>query len=203
MDYARFPKKMTTNNNTFGLYSYEQPTNAHAFRAKLVAAKKILDELCRENIRCPKHIVNCLEVYMRINGKGNEASRRKPNHESEQEKNTNEAEQEKNANESSVESSDSISEQVVEVLNHYDKTGNPSDGKNKERESMKSKDSTQSSVDDSALGKAKELLKFYEGQKMKALEDYRHENDDELKQIFLDDIKSIKKKIDDLNQSLL
>lgn len=140
---------------------------------------------------------------MRINGKGNVASRRNSNHESEEENNGNEIEQDKSSNEGSIDSSDSISEQVVEVLNHYDKTGNPSDGKNKESESIDSRDSTQSSGDESALSKAKRLLKFYEDQKIKALEQYRLENDNELKQIFLDDIKSIKKKIDDLNQSLL
>lgn len=191
-----------TTNSIFGLCSYDQPTNAQTFRAKLAAAKKILDELCTDNSRCPKHIEKCLEVYMRINGKGNVASRRNSNHESEEENNTNEV-QDKDINESSTVSSDPISEQVVEVLNHYEKTGNPSDGKNKERESIDSMDSTQASRDDSALSKAKGLLKFYEDQKMKALEQYRLENDNELKQIFLDDIKSIKKKIDDLNQSLL
>lgn len=140
---------------------------------------------------------------MRINGKGNVTSSRNSNHESEEENNANEVEQDKSSNESSTDSSDPISEQVVEVLNHNDKTGSPSDGKNKEHESIDSNDSTQSSGDDSALAKAKGLLKFYEEQKMKALEQYRLENDNELKQIFLDDIKSIKNKINDLNQSLL
>ncbi|GFH46631.1 predicted protein [Chaetoceros tenuissimus] len=189
---------------TGGIFEdYEQPTNAQTFRAKLATAKKILDELCRDNSKCPKHIEKCLEVYMRINGKGNVASRRNSNHESEEENNTNEVEQGKSSNESSTDSSDPISEQIVEVLNHYDKTGSPSDGKHKEHESIDSKDSTQASGDDSALSKAKRLLKFYEDQRMKAQEQYRLENDNELKQIFLDDIRSIKNKIDDLNQSLL